>query len=65
VGREINPVQHRERAEVIVVMMNHVGMATRQQREGAASADDIDRLPEAVEHEDRLVERNVHFGPRH
>jgi len=37
------------------MMMHDLGMPAGQQAEGSASTNDINRLPEAVKHEDRLV----------
>jgi hypothetical protein len=37
-------------------------VATGQQRKSSTSADDVDRLPEAIQHQHRLVESNVHTG---
>ena len=43
-------------------MMDDVRVPTGQQRKRSTSADDIDRLPEAIQHQHRLVESNVHTG---
>ena len=45
------------------MMMNDVGMSPRQQSKGATCADDIDRLPQAIEHQHRLVKSYLH-GPK-
>ena len=42
------------------MMMNDVGVSPGQQSKGAASADDVDRLPQAIEHEHRLVKSYLH-----
>ena len=61
--REVDPVQHRERPEILIVMMDHVRMAPRQQRKRAARANDVHRLPQAVQNQHRLIERGLHTGP--
>jgi hypothetical protein len=61
-GRKIDPVHHRKHPEIIIVMMHHMRVPTGQQRKSSTSADDVDRLPEAIQHQHRLVESNVHTG---
>lgn len=43
-------------------MMDHMGVSSKEKCEGAPSANDIDRLPEAVEDENGLVEGCLHLG---
>ena len=44
--------------------MDDVSVSSQKKREGAASANHIDRLPEAVEDENGLVEGCLHLGKR-
>ena len=43
-------------------MMHHMGVPAGQKRKSSSSADDVDRLPEAIQHQHRLVESNIHTG---
>ncbi len=45
------------------MMMNDMSMPTRQEREGTASADHVNRLPKAIEDQHRLIESSLHLGP--
>jgi hypothetical protein len=60
----VDPVEHRKRPEIIVMMVHDMRVAPRQQPKGAAGANHIHRLPEAVQHEHRLIERGFHTGTR-
>ena len=62
VPREVDPVHHREGPEVILVVMHDAGVPPGQQREGPARANHVHRLPEAVQHQHRLIERGLHNG---
>ena len=46
------------------MMMDDLGMPARQEREGTTRANDVHRLPQAVQNEHRLVERRFHTGAR-
>ena len=43
--REINPIHQREGAEIIRLIMDDLRMSTREDREGATRADNVNRLP--------------------
>jgi len=44
------------------MMMHDMRMASREQSESAASANYVNCLPQAVQHEHRLIERGFHTG---
>ena len=44
------------------MMMHDMRMTSREQSECAARANDVNCLPEAVQHEHRLIERGFHTG---
>ena len=44
------------------MMMHDMRMASRKQSERTASANDVNCLPKAVQHEHRLIERGFHTG---
>jgi len=46
------------------VMVDDLRVAAGQKPEGAARANDVHRLPEAVQHEHGLVERGFHTGAK-
>jgi hypothetical protein len=43
-------------------MVDDGGVSSREQREGPSGADHINRLPEAVEDQHRLIEHGLHNG---
>jgi hypothetical protein len=53
--REIHPVQKRKDSKVVVVMMDDGGVSPRKQGESAFRADDIHRLPQAIQNQHRLI----------
>ena len=46
---------------VLVGQVNDLGMTLRENREGAFGADHVDRLPEAIQDQNRLGEYRVHL----
>ena len=53
--REIHPVHHVKNAKVVLVVVNDARVTSRQQTKGAFGADNIYRLPQAIENQNRLV----------
>ena len=60
IARDAAPLLEIERLEVAALFDDDFGMPHVQQRERALDRADIDRLPEAVEHEHVLIERVSH-----
>lgn len=46
------------------MMMHNMRMASREKREGAFRPNHINRLPETVKDEHRLIESSIHDGFR-
>jgi oligopeptide transport system substrate-binding protein len=60
-GGEISPLAETERLKnAFLVAQHHLGMALEQKGQGASCRANIDRLPEAVQHQDMLVKKRTH-----
>ena len=59
--RKVDPIQHRENVIVLFGQVNDPGMPLREDRESAFGANNVDRLPEAVQDQNRLGKYRVHL----
>jgi hypothetical protein len=64
VRREVDPVHHREHPEVVLLLVDDVGVAARQEPECPPGANDVNRLPQAVKDKHGLIEGCLHTGHR-
>ena len=60
VTREIDPIHQRVGVECLLGLVDDLRVFAGQQGEGAARPNDVHRLPEAVQHEHRLIECSFH-----
>lgn len=59
--REVSPlVEIKGLKGTVIHSQDDLGMAFKEQGKGAAHAADVDRLPQAVEHEHLLIEERAH-----
>jgi hypothetical protein len=62
--REVDPVHHREHPEVVLLLVDNMGVAAGQEPEGATGANHVNRLPKAVKDKHRLIKGSLHAESR-
>ncbi len=63
VGRQIAPAFEIVRHEIVrLVRRNNVGVSRIHEREGATRRTDVDRLPQAVKHQNLIVEHGMQIS---